>query len=180
MQNLSVELSRRLIGHFVRQLTALSLNNVCLAWWDAIRLGIVAFADIVVDTFLVRPGGVFVCDQSFCWWFMLSFRSWHVVAIKNITHHWHGRWSNVAISSLDHLVHDLLELFLNIFSLLTQVSISDFGLAAFIFKNTLDLGNGASICSSRWKVNHWCSISCFSYLVSEWCCCIKFLSFWIE
>ena len=75
--------------------------------------------NIVVDALLVGPGGVFMLDEALSWRLMLSLGAWHVITVEDVVHSRHGRQTIITISSRNHLIHYLLELFLDIFCLLT-------------------------------------------------------------
>ena len=98
---------------------------------------------------------------------MLPLRSWHVEAIEDVVDSWHsGRgWPQLSISSGNHFIHYLFKFLLNLRSFLSEILVSDFGLAAFVFEDSLNISNRASIASTRRKIDDGSTVFCFVNLV---------------
>lgn len=140
MKHLAVKLCWGLLSQFIRQLTTLRFNDVCLSRRNTISLRIVTLANTLLNSLLMRPGRILVLDQSLRRRLVLSLRAWHVVAVEDVVDSGHrGVRSRTAGSSGDHFVHDLLKFLLHFLRLLAQVNVSNLGLAALVPENALDI-----------------------------------------
>lgn len=101
--------------------------------------------DAASDSLFVLPGGVLVLDQPLGGRLVLFLGSWQVVSVEKLIHVANGgpRDTCTTSPSVDHFMHQLFKLLLDLLGLPLDIRVSHSALAAFISEDFLDVVDGA-------------------------------------